>query len=119
MIDKYSRYQSRLAIGDLYPSIEGNCACGCGRKLEGKKRKWFSKECRTNAVRNYFIIKGDTDVIRNTLFNMDMGFCRECGAYSEDWEADHILSVRMGGGGCTLENFQTLCKYCHKKKSQS
>lgn len=33
------------------------------------------------------------------------------------WEADHILAVKDGGGGCGLSNYQTLCIWCHKEKS--
>ena len=33
------------------------------------------------------------------------------------WQADHILEVVEGGGECGLDNFQTLCVPCHKKKS--
>lgn len=29
------------------------------------------------------------------------------------WEADHIVPVVEGGGGCGLENLRTLCKPCH------
>ncbi len=30
------------------------------------------------------------------------------------WDADHILPVVKGGGGCGLENYRTLCQPCHK-----
>lgn len=31
------------------------------------------------------------------------------------WEADHILPVVEGGGGCGLDNLRTLCIPCHRK----
>jgi 5-methylcytosine-specific restriction endonuclease McrA len=31
------------------------------------------------------------------------------------WEADHIVPVAEGGGGCGLENYRTLCIPCHRK----
>jgi 5-methylcytosine-specific restriction enzyme A len=34
------------------------------------------------------------------------------------WEADHIVEVRHGGGCCGLENFQTLCRPCHVRKTK-
>lgn len=34
------------------------------------------------------------------------------------WQADHILPVEHGGGGCGLDNFQTLCIPCHKRKTR-
>jgi 5-methylcytosine-specific restriction endonuclease McrA len=30
------------------------------------------------------------------------------------WQADHILPVAEGGGGCSLENLRTLCLPCHR-----
>lgn len=33
------------------------------------------------------------------------------------WEADHILAVADGGGECDLNNYQTLCIPCHRKKT--
>jgi 5-methylcytosine-specific restriction endonuclease McrA len=34
------------------------------------------------------------------------------------WDADHIKPVAQGGGGCGLDNYQTLCIWCHKKKTK-
>ena len=33
------------------------------------------------------------------------------------WEADHILEVVRGGGESGLENYQTLCLGCHRRKT--
>lgn len=33
------------------------------------------------------------------------------------WDVDHIKPVEEGGGACGLENLQTLCIWCHKKKT--
>lgn len=33
------------------------------------------------------------------------------------WDADHIVEVRDGGGECGLDNYQTLCVWCHKRKT--
>ena len=33
------------------------------------------------------------------------------------WDADHIRPVKDGGGECGLENYQTLCLWCHKAKT--
>ncbi|GEM49159.1 HNH endonuclease [Deinococcus cellulosilyticus] len=35
------------------------------------------------------------------------------------WQMDHIVAVEDGGGECGLENLQTLCTVCHKKKSKA
>lgn len=34
------------------------------------------------------------------------------------WEADHIQAVCLGGGQATLENYQTLCCPCHRRKTR-
>lgn len=34
------------------------------------------------------------------------------------WDVDHIVPVFEGGGQCGLENLQTLCIPCHKRKTQ-
>jgi 5-methylcytosine-specific restriction protein A len=33
------------------------------------------------------------------------------------WDADHIKAVVEGGGECGLDNYQTLCIWCHRQKS--
>lgn len=35
------------------------------------------------------------------------------------WEVDHIMPVVEGGGGTGLDNLQTLCSPCHKKKTSA
>ena len=30
------------------------------------------------------------------------------------WDADHIVPVVEGGGGCGLGNYRTLCVVCHR-----
>lgn len=118
MINPYKRYQVGLPMRFLYPErIDGKCACGCNKILDGRKRRWYSKECQKTALNNFYIIKGDTKVIRETLFRRDQGYCKGCGVYSDTWQADHIIPVHQGGGACTLDNFQTLCEDCHKDKT--
>ncbi len=33
------------------------------------------------------------------------------------WDADHIIPVVEGGGGCGLENYRTLCCWCHRRET--
>ncbi len=33
------------------------------------------------------------------------------------WDMDHVLPVKDGGGGCGLDNLQTLCIWCHDDKT--
>ena len=117
MINTRNRYQIGLALRDLFPELVGRCACGCGNDISGRKKKWFSETCRNSAFRKFAIVKGDTSIIREELYLQDKGACRCCGEITKDWEADHILPVSMGGGGCDLSNYQTLCKDCHREKT--
>jgi hypothetical protein len=34
------------------------------------------------------------------------------------WQADHIQAVAEGGGGCGLDNLQTLCTPCHRVETE-
>ena len=118
MIDIYSRYQKALNLQDLYPTIKGVCCCGCGQELTGRRTRFATEECRQIALINYYILKGNTKVIRRQLELRDGCICSNCGVKNEDWDADHIIPVHKGGGGCTLDNYQTLCKRCHKAKTK-
>ncbi len=117
MINHYNRYQVGLTLNDLFPVINGKCACGCGQSLLGKRKKWSSDTCRDNSFIEFAIIKGDTSVIRKKLNLRDKGACCECGVITNSWHADHIIPVFNGGGGLGLENYQTLCINCHKEKT--
>lgn len=117
MINYTIRYQKGLTLADLYPVKVGCCACGCGNLLPKSRKKWFSDQCRQNAYLNFAVIKGDNTVIRTLLYDRDYGKCANCKKIENKWEADHIISVVEGGGGCLLDNYQTLCIRCHKLKT--
>jgi 5-methylcytosine-specific restriction endonuclease McrA len=114
MINRFVRYQKGLSLHSVFPVIIGKCACGCRRKLQKSRQKWFSDECRDNAYIKFAIIKGDISVIRHQLFLRDAGACMNCGVITNNWDAHHTKPVHQGGGACGLYNFQTLCRDCHK-----
>jgi len=35
------------------------------------------------------------------------------------WDADHIVPVVEGGGGCGLDNYRTLCVSCHRAETSA
>jgi hypothetical protein len=61
------------------------------------------------------------------VWRRDHGRCAECGKVCghprlpnqprEQWHADHIVPL-VDGGANTLDNLQTLCQTCHKKKTR-
>lgn len=117
MINRSLRYQKGMTVENIFPTQKGICSCGCGEQLPERKRKWFSDKCRINALNHFYVVKGDTQVIRENLYSRDQGFCQCCGVHDKFWEADHIIPIHKGGGGCTIENLQTLCRDCHKEKT--
>ncbi|MBP6313051.1 MAG: HNH endonuclease [Flavobacteriales bacterium] len=104
-------------MGSVFPSVVGLCACGCGIRLSGRRRKWASTNCNDAAYVQFAILKGDGRVIRKELLIRDEGRCAYCGAFDPKWQADHIIPVKEGGSACGLDNFQTLCTSCHFRKT--
>lgn len=118
-VNKFSRYQQGYKLIDFAPNNSNLCACGCGVELTGKKKRWASSGCADKVYASFSIIKGNGSAIRKALFTKEYGYCRSCGVYDEEWQADHIIPVQLGGGACDISNFQTLCVMCHKEKTQS
>ncbi|WP_460971956.1 HNH endonuclease [Spirosoma migulaei] len=106
-----------MSLIDLFPARhDGLCACGCNEQLGQRKKRWATATCQEKAVTLFFIVKGDTKAIRNAVYRRDGGICACCKKKTDAWQADHILPVCKGGGYCDLDNLQTLCSDCHKKK---
>jgi 5-methylcytosine-specific restriction endonuclease McrA len=76
------------------------------------------------AMGRFWVIKGHAGEIRRQLYQRDSLFgklfCAACGKHVEywNWDADHIVEVRHGGGGRDLSNYQVLCKKCHRHKTK-
>lgn len=119
-INPYKRIQEQLSFDDMFPNRnDGICCCGCNNVLTGKKKRWFDRSCSDAAYEKYAILKGYASVIRKLIKKRDKGICAICHEYDKKWQADHILAVAHGGGGCGLDNFQTLCLKCHKGKTKN
>lgn len=69
--------------------------------------------------RRFFQLRANSFYLRLKTFERDGGQCATCKKTTEDWQADHILPVRDGGGCCGLENIQTLCRYCHEARNKA
>lgn len=120
VINPHNRYQKGLKMADLFPTPkDGTCSCGCGSLLTGRQTRWASSSCSDKLYESFAVLKGSASRIREQLFRIDKGFCRTCGVYDKDWEADHIIPVQFGGAGQSLDNFQTLCPDCHVHKTRN
>jgi 5-methylcytosine-specific restriction endonuclease McrA len=90
-------------------------------------------------------LRTDMSYLRERTFERDRGVCSQCGVDTMSewhhlkrqrgtgrsralakwglrgmtrkslWDADHIVPVVEGGGGCDLDNIRTLCLICHGK----
>ena len=54
-----------------------------------------------------------TEVIRQRLASL--GFDKMALYPGDFWQADHLVPVAEGGGGCGLDGYRTLCTPCHRK----
>jgi len=120
LIQPYSRYQRNVSIKDMFPNeVKGICACGCDKELTGKRTRWATEDCSNFPVEVYFIIVGRADFVRSYLDRYYGYKCSNphCNSGKIDLDADHIIGVKHGGGGCWLGNYQYLCKPCHRSKT--
>jgi 5-methylcytosine-specific restriction protein A len=59
-----------------------------------------------------------SEAVLHELWRWAFGATRFAGLPSQwRWEADHVVPVSEGGGGCGLENMRTLCLPCHGKET--
>ena len=71
--------------------------------------------CSTDTVRAYAQLKRSRGSARAEL--LAMWGIASVTARRSLWDADHILPVAEGGGGCDLDNLRTLCLPCHREQT--
>ncbi len=69
--------------------------------------------CDTDTTAAWSLLKRSRGTAREQLLSM-WGMA-SIAARRSLWDADHILPVAEGGGGCDLENMRTLCLPCHRE----
>jgi len=74
------------------------------KPFEGAKERWRAER------------PGNWESLRKKALRRDRRVCRLCGKVGSN-EVDHITPVAEGGSW-ELSNLQTLCKSCHKTKTQ-
>lgn len=115
----------------------------CATECSGSKQRTYCSDACIHEWR----LRSDPGYLREHVFKRDQGLCTKCrldaealmtflrtqpygfqvlfcermglGARGSAWDADHIRPVAKGGGECGLENLQTLCVWCHQKKTGS
>lgn len=130
-IDPYKRFQPynahKFSRDLMFPKNQTNsdnqlvCSCGCGIVLTGRKRRWASKLCSDWTYDVFSIIQGNVNRIIHFLSRKVDYKCNYCGVSGNEvkLDLDHIKSVKHGGSGLWLDNYQFLCKPCHRKKTNN
>lgn len=114
-LNPYKRLHN-ISISLMFPDIQGYCACGCGVKLGGRKKRWASEMCSSFAWDVRSII---CNAHQRPGFYIDKyrgNDCVKCGE-SGLHDLDHMIGIKHGGGACWLSNYQFLCKKCHRNKT--
>lgn len=114
-INPFQRVLS-IPVAQMFPSIEGYCACGCGVELGGARYRWANDMCRSFAWDIRSIICNTHQIPGKYIDRYYGNDCIKCGE-SGYHDLDHIVGVKHGGGGCWLSNYQYLCKKCHRTKT--
>ena len=115
----------------------------CGLEIVEKGKRLTRRSWHPECVTAYFIATSST-AQRRALWERDKGVCRQCGldtlakalserpewyhahlklgvSTSKYWQADHVVALINAERDLkfwTLENLQTLCTECHKKKTK-
>ena len=110
-----------------YVQEKGICRW-CGKKIIENKvhktRKTWHQDCATD----YMIIYHSTEA-RKHIWKRDKGKCNGCGKQCtiRGWDLDHIKPLmeqkgikanKLDWSYYELNNMQTLCRPCHKKKTK-
>jgi len=110
-----------------YVETKGSCRW-CGNTILNEDgtintRKTWHEDCATE----YLLIYHSGEQ-RAQLWNRDKGKCNHCGCENRTWHADHIKPLveqkhvkekDLDWSYYSLDNLQTLCKSCHRKKTNS
>lgn len=84
----------------VYARDHGVCAV-CGLDTMDLKRRLLAR--RRRGIGNYTALLDRLGILHRRTY----------------WDADHIVPVCHGGGLTGLDNYQTLCVWCHKQKTKT
>ena len=88
----------------------------CGKELPNHRTPYCSRRCQWKFHGHYF-----WDSARSYVMLRDRYTCRVCGDRhrARDLEVDHIVEVVLGGAALEYSNLQTVCRACHRAKTQA
>lgn len=95
--------------------LSGNKLCrNCNNPPAENRRHYCSKKCMDEFNRN-----NSWYWIRKDILKRDRYSCRICKQRfrKAQLDVDHIIPVQMGGTLFEKANLRTLCKDCHKRKT--
>jgi 5-methylcytosine-specific restriction endonuclease McrA len=106
----------------------------CGKpKEDWKRRKDWTCCCAdcTDIFWKELVLYNGWNDLRKKVFERDNHKCVKCGADGKkkiktpyggyktiELDADHIIPIALGGDEWDIDNVQTLCGVCHKKKTK-
>ena len=100
----------RIRLGAGWARPNGRCR-QCGVEITVPGRRTF---CSDTCV-DRWKLTSNPGYVRQQVGLRDHGVCGLCGINTQGrWEADHIVPVVEGGGGCGLDGYRTLCIPCHR-----
>ena len=98
----------------IFRRDKGRCA-NCGLDTDALRRAVQTFEDLAN--RHHY---GRLDIPPKPAIDVDLAMLLakfKCSGRDSYWDADHIKPVAQGGGECGIENYQTLCVWCHRGKT--
>lgn len=84
------------------------------RLIQIPSKRWFREQWHLKGQIRRKPWKRVSARVRPIVFARDSYRCRACGS-TEHLEADHIIPISKGGGN-ELDNLQTLCRPCNRRK---
>jgi 5-methylcytosine-specific restriction endonuclease McrA len=117
-VDEYQIRSSTSYARQKVHERDGGVCASCGRDTDAFRQlrarvrgEWFGYHENPH-IRAFW--RNLKDALERRL--VQAGVVRSSWA-DHVWEMDHIAPVDTGGGACGLENLQTLCVPCHRRKT--
>lgn len=82
----YYRRTNTVSSEIIFPQPDkAICACGCGQKLSGRRRRWATDECADFSTQLLLVLSGDSVFIRLVLSMLMEERCFICGINDNEY----------------------------------